>query len=107
MSDPDITPEDVVPEAPPEVPVAAPSRRSRKKAAAEEAEDPAVVFYVSAYDPEPSAFEVAKLKPFRQFSSGKLVWAVPADDAERFERHHHFVTGRVVRAPDTFTPEQF
>lgn len=55
-----------------------------------------VVWYESR-DPEPRAFDVAGIRPIRNFSNGRLEWEVEADDVKRFESHHFVGGGRVVR----------
>jgi hypothetical protein len=46
---------------------------------------------------EPVEFDVAGISPMRDFSNGRLIWTVEADDADRFSRHHHCQVGRIVR----------
>ena len=46
-------------------------------------------------EPEAQIFEIMGLRPARR-EDQRLIWSVPADIAERFARHHHVVTGRVV-----------
>lgn len=43
---------------------------------------------------EPTEFEVMGVRGNKQ-PDGYLVWNVPAEDAERFERHIFFVQGRI------------
>lgn len=52
------------------------------------------VEYISR-EPEAQVFEIMELRPARR-EDRRLVWSVPAEIAERFARHHHVVTGRVV-----------
>lgn len=60
---------------------------------------PASVTYESRQK-EPYAFEVAGIKPTRDFTDGRLIWTVPADDLERFEKHHHVVNNRIRRVAE-------
>lgn len=46
---------------------------------------------------EAAVFEIMDIRPARR-DDRRLVWSVPGDLADRFARHHHCVTGRVVRA---------
>lgn len=46
---------------------------------------------------EPSAFDVACIRPTRNFSTGRLEWEVEADDVGRFEMNHFVQMSRVVR----------
>lgn len=46
---------------------------------------------------EAAVFEIMDIRPARR-DDRRLVWSVPAPMAERFARHHHVVTGRVVSA---------
>lgn len=64
-----------------------PKRKSAEPVAAD-------VIYISR-EIEPSVFEIMDIRPARR-DDRRLVWNVPAEIAERFARHHHVVTGRVV-----------
>jgi hypothetical protein len=61
------------------------------------------VMYKSA-DEEASAYEIQikgeLLRPSWDGGRKHLYWKCPAELAEWFEKHYHFVTGRVVRAND-------
>ncbi len=60
--------------------------------------DPIVWF--ESRENEPSEFDVAGYRATRTFGDGRIYWGVPPDDVERFSKHHHVVTGRVVRRAD-------
>tara|TARA_R100000152_G_C6774183_1_gene201841 strand:- start:200 stop:517 length:318 start_codon:yes stop_codon:yes gene_type:complete len=57
---------------------------------------PATVWYESR-EKEPSMFPCADINPIRNFTNGRLEYEVQADDTERFEKHHFFMNGRIVR----------
>lgn len=57
--------------------------------------EPDVVF--ESRNPEPAPFEINGIRPIRDFSSGRLLWGVPAEEADLFEKHHHVLTNRVRR----------
>ena len=57
---------------------------------------PKTVIYESR-EREPSAFDVACIRPTRNFSTGRLEWEVEADDVGRFEMNHFVQMSRVVR----------
>lgn len=46
---------------------------------------------------EPLMFDVAGIRPTRNYSTGRLEWEVAADDVERFEQNHFVQLCRVVR----------
>lgn len=73
--------------------------RAAKKAAKETATKFDGTYFVSA-NFEATMFDVMRVRPVRMPSTGKLVWAVPAEKAERFAKHHHVVTGRIVAATE-------
>ena len=54
------------------------------------------VWYESR-EKEPVQFEAAGIRSVRDFSSGRLLWEVAADDVARFEKHFFFTTGRIRR----------
>lgn len=54
-----------------------------------------LVTFVSR-EKEPVAFPVAGYNPTRRFQDMRLVWEVSADDVERFKRHHHVQSNRVI-----------
>ena len=57
---------------------------------------PDYIWYESR-EKEPSMFDVADIGALRNFSNGRLEWKVKPDDTERFESHHFYKTGRVVK----------
>tara|TARA_R100001443_G_scaffold75678_1_gene83231 strand:+ start:5507 stop:5815 length:309 start_codon:yes stop_codon:yes gene_type:complete len=57
---------------------------------------PQTVWYESR-EKEPSMFPCADINPIRNFTNGRLEYEVQADDTERFEKHHFFMNGRIVR----------
>tara|TARA_X000000950_G_scaffold68618_1_gene84823 strand:- start:8573 stop:8884 length:312 start_codon:yes stop_codon:yes gene_type:complete len=57
---------------------------------------PDLIWYESR-EREPSMFDVADIGSIRNFTNGRLEWKVKPDDVERFESHHFFKTGRVVK----------
>jgi hypothetical protein len=61
-----------------------------------EAPPPFVMF--ESRSPESAPFEVAGIRPIRDFATGRLLWRVKTEDVERFSAHHHVVTNRVRRA---------
>lgn len=74
---------------------------SAKKKAAAEAERLASQVIFTSRIKEPTQFDVANISPTRDFGTGKLIYVVEEDDVERFERHHHVQSGRIIRAnPD-------
>ena len=52
--------------------------------------------YYESREKEPYSFICADYKPIRNFTSGRLEWEIPAEDIDRFERHHFVEIGRVV-----------
>lgn len=72
------------------------AKTAAQDAAAQDAEVAAPVIFESR-EKEPSAFDVAGIRPTRNFSTGRLEWEVPAEDVERFERNHFVGLSRVVR----------
>lgn len=81
------------PEAPAETPAETPTPAKSKKAGA--------VFYKSR-EKESVTFDIQirgqLIRPVWDGAHERLVWEVPAELADGFELHHHFVTGRVIRS---------
>lgn len=76
---------------------APPAKRTRAKAEKMVAElAPQTVIFESR-EKEPSAFDVAGIRPTRNFSTGRLEWEVEVSDLERFEQNHFVQLSRVVR----------
>lgn len=55
---------------------------------------PAAVWFEST-NAEPVAFNVAGIRPIRNFTTGRLEWEVATDDADRFRANHFVQMGRV------------
>lgn len=74
------------------------TKKSPKKTAPERAvsKKPAVVRFRST-GTEPSGFDVNGITPIREPDNKHLVWEVPAERADIFERHHHVQFGRITR----------
>lgn len=49
---------------------------------------------------EPVAFGFAGFAPERELPTKRLIWRVPADEADLHERHFLVVTGRIARVVD-------
>lgn len=49
-------------------------------------------------EPEPSMFPVCGIRPERSVSDNRLIWRVPPENLELFERNFFVQTGRVHRA---------
>ena len=49
---------------------------------------------------EPVAFGFAGFAPERELPTKRLIWRVPADEADLHERHFFVVTGRIARVVD-------
>lgn len=77
--------------------------RRRQTQATKPVEKQNFVLYASA-DDEPAIFhvyldpELDPIRGIRDSSGDGLLWRVPANLAERFERHSLFVGGRIIRA---------
>lgn len=73
---------------------AKPSRSKKEKA--EDVEEDVIVY--RSRDEETTAFPLMEIRPIRNPDyPGRHEWHVPASLAERLDRHHHVVTGRVIR----------
>jgi len=70
----------------------APKRQRKARAASSE---PSSIDFVSK-ERESHQFQIIGIRPSRS-NDGRLHFEVPADEADRFSRHHHVVTGRVIR----------
>lgn len=55
---------------------------------------PEIIWFEST-NKEPVAFDVAGIRPIRNFTNGRLEWEVKADDADRFAGNHFVLMGRV------------
>jgi hypothetical protein len=98
-----LEPEAAPPDAPaPDItsfdPAAAPDTLAPPDASPEAppADDPPVVHFRSTM-PELQQIEVMGIFPRRDSTMSYLIWDVPADDADRFERHCFVVGGRISR----------
>jgi len=62
---------------------------------------PSFTGYVSK-EPEPMMFDVAfpggGWTCEGRRNDGRLTWSVPSDQVDRFERHHFFKNGRILKA---------
>ncbi len=58
---------------------------------------PVGVVIFESREKEPTMFDVAGIRPTRNFSTGRLEWEVAGDDVERFEQNHFVQLCRVVR----------
>jgi len=71
-----------------------------KKAAKETPKEPSFIEYVSK-EPEPMMFDVAY--PGGGWicegkkTDGRLTWRVRSDQTKNFEKHHFFLTGRILK----------
>ena len=65
-----------------------------------EPKTPKNIEYISK-ESEPIRFEVQYVGggwPCRQkLNDGRLIWIVPSSEAENFEKHHFFQTGRIIK----------
>lgn len=71
----------------------------RKKAAADEeqvAAAPSTIWYESR-EPEPAMFDVDGIRPIRNFSNGRLEWAVPSERDALFSQHFFVQNSRLVK----------
>ncbi|MEK9747193.1 MAG: hypothetical protein VW443_00490 [Pseudomonadales bacterium] len=80
----------------------------KKKVAAEVVEKstkkkPGEVYYISKED-EPSQFSIQvageKYKGYWDSERRRLCWRIPESLASRFEQHHHFLMGRIIKADE-------
>lgn len=60
-------------------------------------EAPKTPVWFESREKEPSMFEVAGIRPIRNFQSGRLEWEVSHNDVDRFNKNHFVTIGRVVR----------
>lgn len=67
----------------------------KQKAPKQKAPEPPVIF--ESAERESHQFSICGINPSRNQSGHKLVYEVPADILDRFERHHHIKSGRVRR----------
>lgn len=75
-------------------PIVEPPKKGKK---AKEA--PAVVVYRSR-ELEGGSFRLVGVRPIRNPDHpGLFEWHVPSDLIEKVDRHHHVVTGRIVKVP--------
>lgn len=63
--------------------------------AAQDGTQEAVVIFQSK-ESEPTEYAINGIRAFRA-TDNRLRWRVPVDGADRFAKHHHVMTGRVVR----------
>ena len=55
------------------------------------------IIWFETREKEPSMFPVAGINPIRNFSTGRLEYAVDPDDVARFAQNHFVSNGRVKR----------
>lgn len=72
-------------------------KKTRAKAQAQELPAPVGVVIFESREKEPTMFDVAGIRPTRNFSTGRLEWEVSGDDVARFEQNHFVQLCRVVR----------
>jgi hypothetical protein len=53
--------------------------------------------YFESREKEPSMFDVAGVRPTRNFTSGRLEYEVQTEDVERFMQNHFVTSGRIVK----------
>lgn len=75
--------------------VTLPYKKSRAKV--QDLPTPVGVVIFESREKEPTMFDVAGIRPTRNFSTGRLEWEVAGDDVERFEQNHFVQLCRVVR----------
>lgn len=73
------------------------TKKPRAKAKVEDLPIPVGVVIFESREKEPTMFDVAGIRPTRNFSTGRLEWEVAGDDVERFEQNHFVQLCRVVR----------
>lgn len=69
----------------------------KSRAKVQDLPTPVGVVIFESREKEPTMFDVAGIRPTRNFSTGRLEWEVAADDVERFEQNHFVQLCRVVR----------
>lgn len=72
-----------------------PKARAKSQPKAKKSAAKADVLFISSTI-EAHAYNVMGIQPRWDGARERLIWSVPADRAERFRKHHHVVTGRVV-----------
>jgi hypothetical protein len=71
--------------------------QKKSRAKTQELPTPVGVVIFESREKEPTMFDVAGIRPTRNFSTGRLEWEVAGDDVERFEQNHFVQLCRVVR----------
>lgn len=69
----------------------------KSRAKVQDLPTPVGVVIFESREKEPTMFDVAGIRPTRNFSTGRLEWEVAVDDVERFEQNHFVQLCRVVR----------